>query len=231
MSKYSELLNLIQENKWTDEDDFLIDALSVGSIKLIQKCHLELKNKSIIPIPPLLRQIQENIIVLLGLISKTYTVEEFIKKGNQPKKIMNNIKSSSELINIEEFQKVSDFLLGVKEVLNKFSHSNFEGTMILFTDNYQVDETRQFNHSMMLILIKLIEASLIAILNINYKALIEMPNPNIVINELKKIKSLKYATRKLPRDIQDFINNSTYIKGYYNNVFNNLQKFLKDIKF
>src|SRR5690606_14559172 len=93
---------------------------------------------SIVTISPWLRQIQENIVVIIGVYEKVYTLEEFVTKEHNPKTIMNRIKTQKYQLKVEDYNQLNNYLMLLKEMLNKFSHTNFEGVMTLFTERFQV---------------------------------------------------------------------------------------------
>ncbi len=223
MTKYEELLKTIElKESWEDENEFLIDILFTSSLKLLNKCYKELETDGlIVVVSPLLRQVQENLVVLLGLLTKSYSIEEFVEKEHRPKQIMEKIRTSEENIDEEEFNMLNKFLLGMKELLNKHSHTSFDGAMSLFTERFQSFESRQFNKLSLLIVLYLLEGPLIALFNKYYNESFDGPDPQIITREIKSIKTLKYATKNMPKYVKEFINESKYLNNYYLNARDN----------
>lgn len=231
MEKHQQIINLLESiENWENEEQFLIDALMLSNTKLFLKCYKDLEENSIVTIAPLLRNIQENMIVILGLTGNVFTLKEFIEKEVNPKKIMNSLIDSNLELDINKFELINKYFHEIKNALNKFSHSNFISAMTLFTDRFQVHESIFFNKIMITFYISLLEAPFIAMTNILYKTDIKMPE-NVNLNkELKEINSFKYVTRKFPESIKEFINKSEILQGYYSNIFSQLRKEYKEIK-
>lgn len=232
MKKFDELLKVIYQNEnWKNENEFLINVLFSSSVQLIKKAHEEIEcGETFITVPMLLRQIQENIVVLLGLLSSSYTIEDFIKKGNDPIKIMNDIKLSDEKIDNNNFEMLNEYLKRIKSLLNDYSHTSFDGAMSLFTERFQTFETKQFNKSSLLILVLYIEGPLLALLNEYYKQKYELPKGQTIVNEFKKIKTLKYATKNMPEKVKTFIKESEYLSSYYSNRDKEFKKTINEFK-
>jgi len=232
MVKYKDALEVINKRQtWNDENEFLIDVLFSSSLKLLVKCYEEIENgNTIIAVPPLLRQVQENIVVLLGMITKTYSIEEFIENNLKPKTIMNRIKQANEGEDLEGHTKLNTFLHELKKMLNKYSHTSYDGAMSMFTDNYHTFESRQFNRSSMLIIIYLIEAPFLALFNKYYDESLELPNPRVLQNEFKQIKTLKYATKNMPKSVKKFIEDSEYLSNYYKDMSNEFKNKIDEIR-
>ena len=202
---------------WDSNETFLRDAIVLSSAKLLAKCHEEIDKNSIVIIAPLLRQVQENIIVISGLVEGVLTTEQFIKaKGLE-------IKNS-------EFDFFNDYLKKIKVMLNKYSHTNFEGVMTLFTERFQVYEAQQFNKIIMRFVISLIEIPFLVMVNYIYKLNLELPRAENFQKELKELGTLKYITRHFPDSIKEFINQSEVLKDYYLNVVTDLKKTLQEYK-
>jgi len=197
--------------------------LILGSSKLFIKVYGDLNNKSLVSIPPLLRQIQENIVVIIGITEQVYTMKEFVNKPHEPKTIMNRIKTKKYLGREEEFEKINGYLLGIKKMLSGFSHTNFSGTMSFFTERFQVPESIAFNKLIMKYMINLLELIFIAMVNDLYS--LKLTNPTIIDfkKELKQIGTLKYVTRKFPESIKKFINESETLKNYYTDTIKDLK--------
>ncbi len=224
MKKYVEIVQHIESiEDWPTEEKFLIDALILGSSKLFIKVYGDLDDKSLVSIPPLLRQIQENIVVIIGITEQVYTMKEFVNKPYEPKTIMNRIKRIKYLGREEEFEKINGYLLGIKKMLSEFSHTNLSGTMSFFTERFQVPESIAFNKLIMKYMINLLELIFIAIVNDLYS--LKLTNPTIIDfkKELKQIGTLKYVTRKFPESIKKFINESETLNNYYTDTIKDLK--------
>lgn len=232
MTNYEKLIKTIElKESWEDENEFLIDILFTSSLKLLNKCYEELETEGlIVVISPLLRQVQENIVVLLGLLTKSYSIEKYIEEKHRPKQIMKKVKASDENIDEEEFNMLNEFLLELKKLLHEYSHTSFDGAMSLFTERFQSFESRQFNKISILILIIHLEAPLIALFNEFYNKTFDLPNPQTAIKELKLIKTLKYATKNMPKSVKDFINQSEYLSKYYTDTFKNFMNEVNNIQ-
>lgn len=232
MNKFNEVLKIIySKDNWKNEDEFLTDILFSSSITIINKCYAELdKGETIVLIPPLLRQVQENIVVLLGLLSEKYTIQEFIKDGNKPKTIIKRIKESEKEEHHPMIDAFSNLLQDLKDELSNYTHTSFNGAMSLFTDRFHTPETKQFNKSSMLILIHFIEALIVAFLNLYYGLEVEPPNPKLIAIEFKKVKTLKYAMNNMPEPIMRFIKDSEHLITYYRNADIEFKKRIKEIQ-
>ena len=202
----------------------------MSSAKLIAKCHEEVDANNIVTVAPLLRQVQENIVVILGLDESVLKTEEFIKHKHNPSDIMNRIKLKGLEIKESEFDFFNNYLKRIKEMLNKYSHTNFEGVMTLFTERFQVYEAQQFNKIMMRFVISLIETPFLVMINHIYKINMPLPKAENFQKELKELGSLKYITRNFPDSIKEFINQSEVLKDYYLKVVTDLKKTIQDYK-
>jgi len=158
------------------------------------------------------------------------TTEQFIKEKHNPADIMNQIKAKGLEIKESEFDFFNDYLKGIKKMLNKYSHTNFEGVMTLFTERFQVYEAQQFNKIMMRFVISLIETPFLVMVNYIYKLNMELPKAENFQKELKEIGTLKYTTRNFPDSVKEFINQSEVLKNYYLNFVSDLKKTLKEYK-
>lgn len=232
MTKFDKIKETIySKENWIDENEFLKDILFSSSMTLISKCYKELEDgETIVSIPPLLRQVQENIVVILGLLTKNYTIEEFIENKKHSKKIFNRIKQNEKEDENKSIERLDKFLQDIKDILSDYSHTSFNGAMALFTDIYQTPVSRQFNKSSMLILIHFIEAPLIALINMYYDLKVDLPSSNVVRNEFMKIKTLKYVTNNMPKPIQEFIDDSVYLSEYYKKINKSFEKDIKALK-
>jgi len=215
---------------WESNETFLRDAIVLSSAKLLAKCHEEVEANNIVIVAPLLRQVQENIVVISGLVEGVLTTEKFIKDKHNPADIMNRIKAKGLEVKESEFDFFNDYLKGIKEMLNKYSHTNFEGVMTLFTERFQVYEAQQFNKIMMRFVISLIETPFLVMVNYIYKLNLELPKAENFQKELKELGTLKYITRHFPDSIKEFINQSEVLKDYYLNVVTDLKKTLQEYK-
>ena len=66
------LKQIESKESWINDNEFLIDVIFSASFKLLNKCHKEMEGDNLIAIiPPLLRQVQENIVVILGLLANS----------------------------------------------------------------------------------------------------------------------------------------------------------------
>jgi len=223
-----DFLNKIET--WENDESFLRDAIVLSSTKLLAKCHEEVDKNNIVIVAPLLSQVQENIIVIFGLVEGVLTTEKFIKAKHNPADIMNRIKAKELEIKESEFNFFNDYIKGIKETLNKYSHTNFEGMMTLFTERFQVYEAQQFNKIMMRFVISLIETPFLVMVNYIYKLNLQLPKAENFQKDLKELGTLKYITRHFPDLIKEFINQSEVLKDYYLNVVTDLKKILQEYK-
>lgn len=227
----NELIDFLSNiETWENDKVFLRDAIVLSGTKLLAKCHEEVEKNNIFIVAPLLRQVQENIVVISGLVEGVLTTEKFIKAKHNPADIMNRIKAKGLEIKESEFNFFNDYLKEIKEMLNKYSHTNFEGVMTLFTERFQVHEAQQFNKIMMRFVISLIETPFLVMVNYIYKLNLELPRAENFQKELKELGTLKYITRHFPDSIKEFINQSEVLKEYYLNVVSDLKKMLQEYK-
>lgn len=223
-----EFLNKIET--WDSDKAFIRDAIVLSSAKLLSKCHEEIEKNNIIIVPPLLRQVQENIIVISGLEEDVLTVEKFINKKYNPADIMAKIKNKGLEVKESDFEFFNIYLKSIKKMLNYYSHTNFEGVMTLFTERFQVFEAQRFNKLMMRLVISLIEIPFVVMVNYIYKLNLELPKVEMYQKELKEIGTLKYTTRHFPEPIKEFINQSEVLKDYYLNFVAELKHEIKNYK-
>lgn len=229
MENHQLIINELEKvETWKDEESFLVDALIMTNAKLFIKSYKDIEEYSIVTVAPLLRQVHENIIAILGIGDGVITMKDFIDKAYKPKTVMNRIKDKNPQIDSEKFDLANNYLFGVKETLNVFTHTNFEGIMTLFTERFQVFESMEFNKIMMKFFVTFLEGPFIAIVNSIYKLDIELPPKYDLNKELKRINSLKYITRHFPEPIKEFINNSEVLNGYYKNIINSIKKTSND---
>jgi len=215
---------------WENDEAFLRDAIVLSSAKLLAKCHEEVNQNNIVIVAPLLRQVQENIIVISGLVEGVLTSAKFIKGKYNPSKIMNQIKEKGLEVKESEFDFFNDYLKEIKETLNKFSHTSFEGVMTLFTERFQVYEAQQFNKIMRRFVINLIEIPFVVMVNYIYKLNLELPKTENYQKELKDLGTLKYISRHFPDSIKEFVNQSEVLKEYYLNAITDFKKILREYK-
>lgn len=223
-----EHLNTVEN--WDSNESFLRDAIILASAKLLNKCHHEINENNIVVVAPLLRQVQENLVVVSGLVEGVLTTEQFINDKHRPKDIMKSIKAKGLEIKESEFDFFNSYLQGIKDMLNKYSHTSFEGVMTLFTERFQVHEAKQFNRIMMRFVMSLIEAPFVVMVNYMYKLNLDLPKTERFQKELKELGTLKYITRHFPESIKEFINQSDVLKDYYLNVVTDFKKTLQDYR-
>ena len=225
VDKYIQIIERLEKiETWKDEESFLVDALIMTNAKLFMKSYKDIEEYSIVTVAPLLRQVHENIIAILGIGDGVITMKDFIDQSYKPKTVMNRIKDKNPQIDSEKFDFANNYLFEVKETLNVFTHTNFEGIMTLFTERFQVFESIEFNKIMMKFFVTFLEGPFIAIVNSIYKLDIELPPKYDLNKELKRINSLKYITRHFPEPIKEFINNSEVLNGYYKNIIDSIKK-------
>lgn len=228
--KYNDIIAYIETlNIWGSEEDFLRDCLINGSIKLINKSYLELESKSILVIPPLLRQVHENIVIIIGLLTNQVTMNDFINENINASKIFNKLRDSNQ-DNLKEFEQFNNYLKGLKDILNKYSHTNFDGLMHLFLEEYHTFEIERFNKVMMNFLIELVELIFIPLVNIIYKTQIKLPNINQYKKEFKNIGTLKYVPNKLPNEIKYFIEKSETISSFFKKNISQMTELIKEFE-
>lgn len=231
MNSLMTLIEYIEKlETWDSDESFLIDATILASLKILKKCHEEIENNNSYLIAPLLRQVQENFIVVAGLSEGVLTAEKYVKEKHNPKNIMNAIKEKGLEIKESEFDWFNEYLIKIKEKLNDYSHTNFDGIMSLFTERFQVFEAQQFNKIMAGLMIQFIECPFIIMVNYIYSLNVELPKIKNYYKELKEFGTLKYATRNFPEPIKVFIKQSEFIQDYYTNAVNDLKKTLKEYK-
>lgn len=107
---------------------------------------------------------------------------------------------------------------GIKELLNKYSHTNLDGLMILFMEDHQTYQTMKFNKLAIKFVIMMVEILFIPMVNYLYHIKLELPSLNHVVHELKEIESMRYVADKLPEGYKEFFNSSEVLKGYFKNL-------------
>lgn len=230
MKRYQALLNQINTaNGWPSDERFFIDVITKSTIKLIELCHDDLDNYHIISIFPLLRQIQENCVVLLGLGTNTLSSKEFVGGKVDPKKIIKRIATSSKE-NQDKVELMGIYMKTIKDILNKYAHTNLDGLMLLFMEEHQTYETMKFNKLIVQFLISMVEILFIPMVNHLYKIKITPPVLNQIGHELKELGSIRYAADKLPEGYKEFFNNSTVLKDYFRNLVSGLKNQLRESK-
>ncbi|MCL2521235.1 MAG: hypothetical protein FWE36_00070 [Erysipelotrichales bacterium] len=231
MEKYYKIIcHLEAIEKWDNEETFLIDLLAIGNAKLFLKCYEEMQGNSIVVIAPLLRNIQENLIAKIGLIENVITMDDFISKDYSAKKIMKAIEDKNHNIKKEDFALANQYFIGIKEILNNFCHTNFEGMMTFFTERFQVPESMAFNKTMIKTLITFLEIPFIVLINNRYNLEVEVPSLTDFNKELKKIGTLRYITRHFPESIKKFIDSSEVLQNYYKNIINDFKYMTVEFK-
>lgn len=231
LHKYLKIIKYLEKiETWKNEESFLVDALIISNAKLFIKCFKDLEENSIVTIAPLLRQIQENIMAILGIADNEITMQEFIDKSYNTQKVMVKIQEKNKDIDAIKFNMTNNYFKSIKDVLNKFSHTNFEGIMTLFTERYKVYESIEFNKIMMEFFISLLERPYLAIVNSAYEMEIEYPQIMNFKKELKRVGTLKYITRHFPEPTKNFINNSEVLNNYYKDIINKLKNIQQEIQ-
>lgn len=218
MERYQALLNQINStNGWPSDERFFIDVITKSTIKLIDLCHDDLDNYHFIGIFPLLRQIQENCVVLLGLGTNTLSSKEFVGGKTDPKRIFKRIINDSNESQ-DKVELMSIYMKGIKDILNQYAHTNLDGLMFLFMEDHQTYETMKFNKLVVQFVIGLVEILFIPMVNHLYKVKLEFHSLNQIVHELKEIGSLRYVSDKLPQGYKEFFNNSEVLNGYFKNL-------------
>lgn len=215
MNKYTELLDLINTKKrWGSDSDFFCDVISKSTIRIIELYYEDLETGNIIRILPLLRQVQENCVALLGFGTNTLTVKEFAESKLDPKRIIRRILASGK----EDEDKVirlSEYMKGIKCALDKYAHTNLDGLMLLFIEDHQTYETMKFSKLVVQFVISMVEILFISMANHLYKTKMALPVLNQIGHELKGLGSLRYTADKLPEGHKEFFGNSEVLKDYF----------------
>ena len=223
MIKYDILKNRIAStNQWNSESDFFCDVIAKSTIQLFDYCYEDLERGNFIRILPLLRQIQENCVALLGLGTDSLSAKEFVEGKIDPPTIINRIIANSN----EDKEKVammSDYMRSIKNVLNKYSHTNLDGLMLLFLDEHQTYDTRRYNKIALRFVISMVEILFIPEVNHLYKVKIELPSFEDIRRELKDIGNLRYTADSLPEGYKEFFNHSELLKDYFKNMISGLK--------
>jgi len=233
MERYQALLNQINTaNGWPSDERFFIDVLTKSTVKLIEFCYEDLNDYCLIRIFPILRQVQENCIALIGFGESILSAKEFYDKKCNSKLIFRRLsnKPLKAEIDRQKISFVSEYLKGIKDLLNHYSHTNIDGLMQLFIEEYQVYEAKRFNVIIVKYLIDLTEVIFISIANRIYKTSIDLPDIINLNKELKEIGNLRFIADKLPEHISVFIKKSDLLKDYYNQMIFEIKEQVNVIK-
>ena len=230
MERYQALLNQINSTYgWPSDERFFIDVITKSTIKLIELCNEDLNGSRLIRIFPLLRQIQENCVVLLGLGTNTLSSKEVTGGKTDPKKIFKRIMNSTNE-NQDKVKSLSIYMKGIKDILNQYAHTNLDGLMLLFMEEHQTYETMKFNKLVVQFVIGLVENLFIPMINHLYKVKLELPSLNQIVHELKDLGGIKYTANKLPDGYKDYLNQSEVLKGYFSSVIANFKQQIVSLK-
>ena len=102
--RFDSIINeLQQKTNWKNEKEFTIDALVSKSLQLMNKSYEFLDNYELIIIPLLLRQVQEDIIWILGLESDVITLSDIY--STEDNKSINSDKVFKKLIKLSGINK------------------------------------------------------------------------------------------------------------------------------
>jgi hypothetical protein len=233
MERYQALLNQINSTSgWSSDERFFIDVITKSTIKLIELCYGDLDNYCLIRIFPILRQVQENCIALIGFGESVLSAKEFYNKKCNPQVIFKRLsnKASSENIDPMKIRFISEYLQGIKDLLNNYSHTNIDGLMQLFIEEYQVYEAKKFNRLIIKFLMSLTEGIFISISNSIFKISIDLPEISNFNKELKDIGSLRYIADKLPDHISKYIKQSELLNDYYRKLASDFKKLISEFK-
>lgn len=215
-------------DNWDSDEIFLRDTIALASAKLLIKCHLEVADNNITFVAPLLRQVQENIIVISGLVEGVLTASQFVEKKLNPRDIMKAIENKGIEVEKDAFDTFNKYLKHMKDLLSKYSHTSFDGAMSLFTERFQVYEAQKFTKIIMRYVISLIEAPFLVMVNYIYKLDLELPKGENFNKQLKELGSLKYISRHFPQHIREFIEHSDVLRSYYLNMSGEFKKILQN---
>jgi len=209
---------------WETEEGFLITATMISSFKIINKCYEDIERDYIISIAPMLRQVQESIIVVFGLYYKVLTLKKYlsVKKVNY-KKIMENIKLRTVGKEKEDFEKLDNLLQAFKKQLNDFSHNNFKGVMLLYGERHYSVDIKRLNRLMMKYFIKMFEAIFVVMTNHIFICSFNVPKGALTKSKLKEFSDLKYMTNRFPIKIREFFKNSDTLNDYYIKIYNDIK--------
>lgn len=228
---YKEALhNIKQRDNWENTEAFFIDAIIKGSISLIDDCYMDIKNNNILRIFPIIRQVHENCLIIFGLGTKVITATNFISGKIDYKNIISKAAKLEDTTELAKEQSiiVDNYLKEIKKILNKYSHSNFDGVMQLYLEEYQVLEVLSFNKLMATITLQLVESVFIVLVNSFYSTNIGFPNIKRNVKELKSIKNLKYIKDRLPENIRNYIVNNDIINEHLQKMFDQIKSITLD---
>jgi hypothetical protein len=227
---------LNKKTHWKDEKEFVLDATFSSSAQILEKCYLFLENYDLLTIPPLLRQVQENIVIIFGLSTDTLDLIEFIENNDEKridaKKVFKKI-SKLPNVNKEEFDFFDTLLTEIKKILNTYTHTNIVNIMHYYLLEHHSYEAKEFNSFFVNMVISFLDIILTILINGNYKYNIKIPNKTNLSRGKKVLQSLKYADKCLPKEIRDFFKKSEILSKYFDekeNKFNESLKFLKDFE-
>lgn len=230
MNRYQELLKRINRKAtWESDSEFFKDVIAKSTIRLLEYCYEDLQRGNIIRILPLLRQVQENCVVLLGLGTESLTVKEFVEGKIDPKRIIRRITAKSNE-DPKKIECMSEYMRGIKEILNHYAHTNLDGLMLLFMEDHQTYETMKFNKVVVRFVIQMVEILFIPMVNHIYKTKIDVPSFAAIRRELKEIGSLKYTADKLPDGYKEFFQRSESLKDYFSKLISSFKQQLAEVK-
>lgn len=193
MKKYFELISKI-DNSYDEtitDIDLIISLILKECIKLFYYIDAEIKQRSLLTINPLLRQIYEFVVIVVGLEEQLITLSEFVMplQGknyvNLPEKIIKQIaKKSSSDLNSKLFL---ESIRMIKMQLNNYTHGSFEKLMTGLIENHGSSSVIDFIIDANLVTYGFIENFFIGIVNTKYN--MSYPEPEIKIN-LNKLNEL-----------------------------------------
>jgi len=221
--RFDSIINeLQQKTNWKNEKEFTIDALVSKSLQLMNKSYEFLDNYELIIIPLLLRQVQEDIIWILGLESDVITLSDIYstednKSINSDKVFKKLIKLSG--INKEETTDLSDQLKEYKKFLNILNHTNIEMVLHNYLKSHQPINLRTIPSFTMKLIIIFLDGIITTIVNRIYNFNIEPVNKELLYKEINDLPNIFEFTKDLNEEVAIFLAETEHISNYVINLY------------
>lgn len=231
MDSMQEILDFLQKNyTWQNDEDFIVSQLFEMSFKNLLVCEQYLKSNYKTLIFPLLRQVKESSIIILGIDEKVMTADDFIQKKYSQKDIIKRIRESSKVSDNKNVEILNQYYNSLKDPLNDYAHVNFETLMMHFTERLKDALMDNYFEITINTFIYLLQYPLVGMFNHKYKSSFNLPTLSKIEENIKKMKNFRHILYKIDLKEIDFIKKSTNITNYFKSKKSTSLELIKELK-
>lgn len=231
MDSMQEILDFLQKDyTWHNDEDFIVSQLFEMSFRNLLVCEQYLKSNYKTLIFPLLRQVKESSIIILGIDAKVLTADDFIHKKHSIKVIIERIRKNTKVNDNKNVEILNQYYNSLKKPLNDYAHINFETLMMHFTERLKDNLIDNYYEITINTFIYLLDYPLLVMFNHKYRTNLSLPALSKIEENINKLKSFRHILYKMELKELNFIKKSTNITNYLKSKKTISLELIKELK-